>query len=277
LSPAEVIAAEERRAVPVGIATLAAAALVIVAIFVASGALDTDSDAAQLRSVDESSGQLLLAAILRAIGVTMLCIPLFSLFRSAQARTDAVRPPLVGFCFIGPLIFGVQSVLSWVALDGVASDFVPQDPGTPRQAEELAERLLDDSSLQQLAAGLLFPALLGLIVGVFYTALWAMRVGLLTRFWGTLGMALGVSIILVPFGIAGLLLWFAYVGLLIAGWLPGERPPAWAAGEAVPWPSPGEEVEEEPSPPAPAPVENGDGGEEGPTPSRPRRKRKRRR
>jgi hypothetical protein len=38
------------------------------------------------------------------------------------------------------------------------------------------------------------------------------------------------------------LLWFAYFGLLVAGWVPGGRPPAWAAGEAVPWPSPGERM-----------------------------------
>ena len=34
----------------------------------------------------------------------------------------------------------------------------------------------------------------------------------------------------------------AYLGLLLIGALPGGRPPAWAAGEAIPWPTPGEQA-----------------------------------
>ena len=41
-----------------------------------------------------------------------------------------------------------------------------------------------------------------------------MRTGLLTRFWGSLGMALGaVSFIFFQFA----LLWFVYLGLLLLG------------------------------------------------------------
>src|SRR3712207_7043707 len=38
------------------------------------------------------------------------------------------------------------------------------------------------------------------------------------------------------------LVWFLSLGMLIAGWVPRGRPPAWAAGEAVPWPTPGEQA-----------------------------------
>ena len=76
---------------------------------------------------------------------------------------------------------------------------------------------------------------------MFYTALYGMRTGLLTRFWGSLGMALGaVSFFPVFFQFA--VLWFVYLGLLIVGRVPGGRPPAWAAGEPVPWPTPGEKA-----------------------------------
>ena len=51
-----------------------------------------------------------------------------------------------------------------------------------------------------------------------------MRTGLLTRFWGSLGMALGaVSFIFFQFA----LLWFVYLALLLLGRVPGGRPPAW--------------------------------------------------
>ena len=69
-----------------------------------------------------------------------------------------------------------------------------------------------------------------------------MRVGLLTRFWGSLGMALGVAalLLLVQFT----MIWFIYFGLLLLGRLPGGRPPAWAAGEADPLAHPGEKAAE---------------------------------
>jgi hypothetical protein len=121
---------------------------------------------------------------------------------------------------------------------------------------------------------------LGLAVALFYSCLYGMRTGLLTRFWGSLGMALGVAalLLLVQFT----LIFFVYLGLLLIGKVPGGKPPAWEAGEAVPWPTPGEKVaaQMEPSDPDAIDVDaveeeppaNGNGSGEGP----PRRKRKRR-
>src|SRR5262249_6500523 len=103
--------------------------------------------------------------------------------------------------------------------------------------DNLAKDLIDNSSTVKTGALLRFPAILGLVIGLIYIPLWAMRTGLLNRFWATLGMALGASLILLPFGILGLVIWFASIGLQLAGWWPGPPPPAWAAGEAVPWPT----------------------------------------
>jgi hypothetical protein len=69
-----------------------------------------------------------------------------------------------------------------------------------------------------------------------------MRTGLLTRFWGSLGMALGVAALLLR--VEFTMIWFIYFGFLLLGRLPGGRPPAWDAGEAVPWPTPGEKAAE---------------------------------
>jgi len=107
--------------------------------------------------------------------------------------------------------------------------------------DELAQRIGDDSTAGQVGGSLQFPALLGLIVAVVYVPLQAVRAGLLPRFFGTLGMALGVSIILLPPGTLLLALWFGWLGLLFVDKVPGGRPPAWEAGEAIPWPKPGEE------------------------------------
>jgi hypothetical protein len=53
-------------------------------------------------------------------------------------------------------------------------------------------------------------------------------------------MAVGIAALLglTPFA----LLWFAYLGLLLPGRVPGGKPPAWEAGEAIPWPTAGEKA-----------------------------------
>jgi hypothetical protein len=107
-------------------------------------------------------------------------------------------------------------------------------------SDDLASNLIDDSSTLKAGNGIALPGILSLVAAMIYTPLWAMRTGLLTRFWATLGMALGASLILLPFGIVGLALWFAALGLILVDRWPGGRPPAWDAGVAVPWPRPGQ-------------------------------------
>ncbi|MDX6604461.1 MAG: hypothetical protein QOF23_970 [Solirubrobacterales bacterium] len=137
-----------------------------------------------------------------------------------------------------------------------------------------AENAIGEASLASYVSGFGIAGGLGFVVALFYSCLWAMRTGVLTRFWGSLGMALGVAALLGL--ILFTLIWFVYFGLLILGAVPGSRPPAWEEGEAVPWPSPGEKAaaELEPSEADPSgegsdPLDNGDGGPE-------RRKRKQR-
>jgi hypothetical protein len=124
-------------------------------------------------------------------------------------------------------------------VDAAGIDNEDDADGAPPDA--FAEGLLDDSGGVTVGSSLLFPALLGMIVAMVYVPLQAMRAGLLTRFFGTLGMALGVSLILLPPAPVLLALWFGYLGLLVVDRVPGGRPPSWEAGEAIPWPKPGEE------------------------------------
>lgn len=114
-------------------------------------------------------------------------------------------------------------------------------PRTPDQAagkarDDLANNLLDDSGLLQAGSLIRFIGLISFVFALIYIPLWALRTGLLTRFWAILGLALGVSLLLVPVGIFGLVLWFAAVGLMLARWWPASLPPAWDEGIAIPWP-----------------------------------------
>jgi hypothetical protein len=297
------------------LATFAAVVLIIVSLFVSN--VSGNGDAEVLRSVDANSGSALLAGLVRGIAFALLAFPLVYLFRAARARSDRVRTQLIGLVVAAPLFLGLSSGFAAIAQQEAADEFVageakstltqkeakedcaeerrddgndhlvdeyePAKGESPLQACETTKREDDAASNAQteatftpFATGLGIAGGLGFVVALFYSCLWAMRTGLLTRFWGSLGMALGVAALfgLMPF----VLLWFLYFGVLLLGRLPGGRPPAWAAGEAVPWPTPGEKAAAELEPedgweePESAP-ESGeeDGGESGP-----KRKRKQR-
>jgi hypothetical protein len=227
---------------PAALAAFGAVALYVVSVIVEqSSGLQTDGPKnEQLLSFHDDSGVLLLATGIRAIGFLLISLPLLHLFRAAKLRSERVRPEMVGFAFFGPALLAIQSVLSWFATLAVANDFVDQAAGSAHPAA-LAQRLVDDSSFREVASALVIPAILALAVGLVYFSLQAMRTGLLSRFAGSLGMALGVAMILIlPVALLMLMLWLIFVGLTFLGKAPGGQPPAWQAGEAIPWPTPGE-------------------------------------
>jgi hypothetical protein len=85
----------------------------------------------------------------------------------------------------------------------------------------------------------------------------AMRMGLLTRFMGILGIALGPAFVL-QFGSLILPLWLIALAALFVGFWPSGMPPAWETGKATPWPG-----AEEREPDAPEPVEVDGAGRNG--------------
>ncbi len=240
---AELIDRERRWALPVALLTLGAAVAMIASIIVLGTTFSAEGEADQLRDLDSNSGSYLLAGVLRGLGTLALAAPLLYLFRAAEGRNDAVRGQLIGVIFVAPLFMALGAILNAQASINAASDFVAQGiTGSGEGADDQATDFLEDESLRSLATGLSLAGALGVAVIMVYTCLQAMRVGLLSRFWGSLGMALGAVSFIIPGFQPFLTIWFIYLGLLIAGWVPRGRPPAWAAGQAIPWPTPGEQA-----------------------------------
>ena len=121
---------------------------------------------------------------------------------------------------------------------GTTDDEEDSEENTP--TEDRAEDLVTDSSAVTLGSILSLPGFLGFVVGMVYIPLWAMRTGLLSRFWGSLGMAIGVVVVVIPPAQLALMLWMAAIGLMLIGLWPRGRPAAWEAGVAIPWQKPGE-------------------------------------
>ena len=132
-----------------------------------------------------------------------------------------------------------NSITTGTGTSGTATGGGAESKPAESPREKRANEIIDNSKTIQVAAVTGLVGALGFVFALVYTSLWAFRTGLLTRFWGTLGMALGVALIFLgSLGFLGLLIWFAVLGLMFVGIFPGGRPPAWAAGMAIPWPKP---------------------------------------
>jgi hypothetical protein len=308
---------ERRWAVPAGLLALAPLVLYIASIIIVQGAHISggNSEAAQLTSLHDHAGTVLVSAIVRGLGFLLLPLPILYLFLAAKARNPRVQAAMVGFVFLGPILFGIQGVVQAVGAGQAADHFVQlksehfegkqeypffrqqldkhpdqiekvtvytaenaveveqtngdfyavkeypskdesriqsdldakgvdnesnTDTGA-RPPDALATKTTDDNGVLQASQGLLLPAVLGLIVMMVYIPLQSLRAGLLSRFLGSLGIALGASMILIlPVAIIAMLAWTGFLGLVSVGRVPGGRPPAWDAGEAVPLQRPGQ-------------------------------------
>lgn len=260
MNPEQVREREARWAVPAAIAAFAAVVLMLLPGFVS--AVSGSGEAEVLRSIDAHNGSVTLASLLQAAGFLLFVIPLVYLFNAARARSERVLPAVLAVVVAAPLLIGVGTVLYGQAREEAAERFVAGEAKPTISAKDLKEKCegekpvaacekekreddaaanaLSDASLSTPAGILTLGGGLLFAIGLFYTCLWAMRTGLLSRFWGSLGMALGIAV-LIGFVILAIV-WFLYIGLLYLGFLPGGKPPAWEEGEAVPWPTAGEKA-----------------------------------
>ena len=244
ISRTETLERERRWARPAGIAAILIPPLFILSLFLegSSAALGAAMPTEQYRLVDEDAARLLPAYVAQGVALALSALPLLYLFRAAQARSERVSPAMAGFALIGPLLYAAALIVTNVARTNVAADFVA-GAAAGGDIYTLLQDVSEDSTLLTVGSTLFLPATLGMVVAMVYICLQAQRAGLLTRFFGSLGMALGVLLMLINprFSLLALAIWFGWLGFLILDRTPRGRPPAWAAGEAVPWPRAGEE------------------------------------
>jgi hypothetical protein len=205
--------------------------------------------AVEVKYISHHAFALIAGSTIKSIALVVLTLVLLLLFDAARFRrpeTWAYARPLV---LVGGIGLAVINIAHQIVGSIRAHDFaVGHD-----LSSHAVERALTKGALNVGSQYLDLLAALALTAGIVVVSINAIRVGLLTRWMGVIGIFSGILIFL-PIGGATLEIvpafWMLGMGLLYLGRWPNGDPPAWAAGEARPWPSQAErraEREDEPT------------------------------
>ncbi len=175
----------------------------------------------------------LIASIVNAVASLAIAWTLVFLYRCIKARNPEVRPFIRYLALAG----GGLAALSGVVYAVIVAIKVHQFATTGAQTYDEATHLTSGAGLLALQ---LLGQLAALLVAVSFVlvCMQAIRVGLLTKFMGYLGMFAGA---LVLFQITQVpvvqLFWLVALGYLISGRWPSGMPAAWRTGRAEVLPS----------------------------------------
>jgi MFS family permease len=258
VTPEEILAWERENRTNAGRAALAAAALTILGVLLTtlgqpgSGKFDdkivTVVDAMGRKAAGQPipSGRIaaytidignhpalpIAGAVLYGLGSLSIYFAMAYLYRATRARRPQFQQIALVMAAIGCVGFGLGRAVSEIARYLGAAGFVDQADHSNRAASDALSPtagLIGQVIWQASALALGFAFVL--------ICLNAMRVGLLTRFMGILGIIVGVTFVL-PLDQQGIIrvFWLGALGFLILQRWPAV-PQAWTTGQAQSWPS----------------------------------------
>jgi xanthosine utilization system XapX-like protein len=212
----------------------------------------------------------MLGTALFGVGTLLLFLPVAFLFRATRARRPQLPQVALVMTAVGAVAFAIGRTVTEFSRYLGAQDFTSS---ADRSNSAAADALGGNGVVLGQIFGQVGQLALGF--GFVLIALNAMRVGLLTRFMGILGIIVGATFVL-PLDQYGILrtFWLAALGVLILGQWPRGVPKAWSTGEAEPWPTQ-QQLREQREAAAPAPQRPEPAAAPSPAAAR-RRKRKRR-
>jgi hypothetical protein len=191
---------------------------------------------AEVKFVSQHAFALIAGSTMAAIAVLALVLVLLLLYRASEFRREQMWRPARTLVLVGGIAVAVLGIAHQVVGAIEAHRFAVGHDHSHRAMEHALTKatVIEVVGNVGLLAGLL------LFIGMVATMLNALRVGLITRWMGYLGMFTGF-LIFAPLGGATLQLipafWMVMMGILLSGRWMGGDPPAWEAGEARPWPS----------------------------------------
>jgi hypothetical protein len=191
--------------------------------------------AGEVKFISHNALPLIAGSVLAAIAIGVLTLVLLVILdatRFRRAETWSAARPLVlyGGIALATVSVGHQAVSAIETHKfAVGHDF----------SSHAVDQALTKGTANMIIDYVDLLAGLALAAGMITTMLSALRVGLLPRWMGFLGVFTGLLIFL-PIGGAQLQVipafWMVMIGILFIGRWPTE-PPAWVSGEARPWPT----------------------------------------
>lgn len=188
--------------------------------------------------INQNATELVAGAVVTALGYLAIPFALLYLYRAVRARRPEFQARLRFLFLLGPPMLALSEVGRQLVAADIAGRFVSENGQTYEQVRDLAL----GSTPNAIVA---YVGLLGFFVtgtALIVMSLHAMRVGLLPRFIGYVGIFAGIFTALAP--VASIVpspiilaFFFIALALIFAGRWAGGPPPAWERGEAVPWPS----------------------------------------
>ena len=187
---------------------------------------------AEFQFYDSHAFTFIGSSVVRGIAYIGFAWAVTFLGQATRARRPELPRLIVYVPLFGALLSAVGSVLGGIGTVVAVSHFLDG----PRTVDAAADVATDSLLLTANLISTLAP--LAIAAGLLLVSLNAMRVGLLTRFLGILGMIVAALAVILQFVFAfALTFWLLSLGLLFLNTVPGGAPPAWRTGKAEPWPS----------------------------------------
>jgi len=185
----------------------------------------------------DHAAQIVGASVARALGYVALGLVLAFLGAAIRARREEFKRIAGLAALVGSVLAAVSAVCASVGSVIAVQGVLDGDRTVDAAGEISGNTLLVMSQILGLPSQPAFAQLL-LGLGLLFIALNAMRVGLLTKFLGILGIITGVLVV-IPLGPLPVVqsFWLLALGMLLIGRARGGLPPAWRTGKAEPWPT----------------------------------------
>jgi hypothetical protein len=173
----------------------------------------------------------LVGAVIQGTGWLAVASTLWFLFRATKAR-EAAAPRYIPYIAMVGAPLAAIGIVGYIAGYGVQANHFTGAQTYPEANHLLSAPLLGIAQVMDYAGELL------LAVAFVLTSMQAMRIGLLTRFMGYLGIIAGILVLFVitPVPIVQAY-WLVALGVLFAGRWPSGEPPAWQTGRVERWPT----------------------------------------
>ena len=187
--------------------------------------------ASEVKFISHHAFPLIAGSLLAAVAIVALTLILLTLLDAVRFRRPETWPAARPLVLAGGIALAAVSVGHQVVSAVETHNFAVGHDFT----SHAVDNALTKGTANVLAQYLDLLAGLSLAIGMIAVMVNALRVGLLTRWMGILGIFTAVLIFL-PLGGATLEVvpsfWLVATGILFAGRWPNGDPPAWAAGEA---------------------------------------------